>query len=207
MRAIAIRGALTDEWKARGVAEGREYAILTAEIARATFGVTPGDHKKLKGLEQAKTANLRDHMTDLELIFTMLGEAGTTEIAKRKDAQGFKQNQSAARAGGTVAGNARKELEAKTGTPVVSQQNYLAPSKATSGEIALTAFIETQTEVLAPSAADKTKARKRVTSKVRQTIEELGGDVPETLPTPETSIQQIESAKKKLEGKAPGKRK
>ena len=89
MRSIAVRGALTDEWKARGVAEGREYSILTAEIARATFGVTPGDHKKLKGLEQAKAANLRDHMTDLELIFTMLGEAGTTEIAKRKDAQGL----------------------------------------------------------------------------------------------------------------------
>lgn len=125
MRSIAVRGALTDEWKARGVAEGREYSILTAEIARATFGVTPGDHKKLKGLEQAKAANLRDHMTDLELIFTMLGEASTTEIAKRKDAQGFKQNHSAAKEGGAVAGNARKELEAKSGTPVVSTENYL----------------------------------------------------------------------------------
>jgi hypothetical protein len=126
MRSIAIRGALTDEWKARGVAEGREYSILTAEIARATFGVTPGDHKKLKGLEQAKTANLRDHMTDLELIFTMLGEASTTEIAKRKDAQGFYQNKAAAKEAGAVAGNARKELEAKSGTPVVSRTNYLA---------------------------------------------------------------------------------
>lgn len=131
MRAIAIRGALTDEWKARGVAEGREYSILTAEIARATFGVTPGDHKKLKGLAQAKTANLRDHMTDLELIFTMLGEAGTTEIAKRKDAQGFVGNRNAAKEGGTVAGNARKELEAKTGVPVVSRQNYLSPPETT----------------------------------------------------------------------------
>ncbi|MCA1804249.1 MAG: Bro-N domain-containing protein [Xanthomonadaceae bacterium] len=130
MRSIAIRGALTDEWKARGVAEGREYAILTAEIARATFGVTPGDHKKLKGLEQAKAANLRDHMTDLELIFTMLGEASTTEIAKRKDAQGFKQNRTAAKAGGAVAGNARKELETKSNRPVVSVDNYLAPPEA-----------------------------------------------------------------------------
>lgn len=206
MRSIAVRGALTDEWKARGVAEGREYAILTAEIARATFGVTPGDHKKLKGLEQAKTANLRDHMTDLELIFTMLGEAGTTEIAKRKDAKGFKQNQSAAREGGVVAGNARKELEAKTGTSVVSQQNYLAPAEVSSGEIAVTAFIETQTEALAPSAAEKTKTRKRVAAKVRQTIEELGGTMPEALPTPEKSIQQIESAKKKLEGEGRGKK-
>lgn len=131
MRAIAIRGALTDEWKARGVAEGREYSILTAEIARATFAVTPGDHRKLKGLEQAKTANLRDHMTDLELIFTMLGEAGTTEIAKRKNAQGFVGNRNAAKEGGTVAGNARKELEAKTGVPVVSRQNYLSPPETT----------------------------------------------------------------------------
>lgn len=127
MRAIAIRGALTDEWKARGVAEGREYSILTAEIARATFGLTPGEHKKLKGLDVVKTGNnLRDHMTDLELIFTMLGEASTTEIAKRLDAQGFDENHDAAQAGGTVAGNARKELEAKSGKPVVSKQNYLA---------------------------------------------------------------------------------
>ena len=93
------------------------------------------------GLEQAKTANLRDHMTDLELIFTMLGEAGTTEIAKRKDAQGFVDNRAAARQGGTVAGNARKELEAKTDVPVISRQNYLA-----STEIAITAFVETQND-------------------------------------------------------------
>jgi len=131
MRAIAVRGALTDEWKARGVAEGREYSILTAEIARATFGVTPGEHKTLKGLDAVKTGNnLRDHMTDLELIFTMLGEASTTEIAKRQDAQGFRQNQRAAKAGGTVAGNARKELEGKSGVPVVSSDNYLNPSQS-----------------------------------------------------------------------------
>lgn len=137
MRAIAIRGALTDEWKARGVAEGREYSILTAEIARATFGLTPGEHKKLKGLDVVKTGNnLRDHMTDLELIFTMLGEASTTEIAKRLDAQGFDENHDAAQAGGTVAGNARKELEAKSGKPVVSKQNYLAPPVVAAFEIA-----------------------------------------------------------------------
>ncbi|MDO9437213.1 Bro-N domain-containing protein [Hydrogenophaga sp.] len=86
LRFIHVRGALTAEWKQRGVSEGLEYSILTAEIARATFGVTPGDHKKLKGLEKARAANLRDHMTDLELIFTMLGEASTTEIATRKEA-------------------------------------------------------------------------------------------------------------------------
>ena len=173
MRAIAIRGALTDEWKARGVAEGREYSILTAEIARATFGVTPGTHKKLKGLDQVKTGNnLRDHMTDLELIFTMLGEAGTTEIARQKNAQGFTDNRTAAKEGGAVAGNARKELEAKTGMPVVSRQNYLNPPEATSAETAVAAFIETQSEALAPTQEDKPKIRKRVTKK---TVEaELG---------------------------------
>lgn len=89
--------------------------------------MTPGAHKKLKGLDIVKTGNnLRDHMTDLELIFTMLGEASTTEIAKRKDVQGFKENRNAAREGGTVAGNARKELEAKSGVPVVSATNYFS---------------------------------------------------------------------------------
>ena len=175
MRAIAIRGALTDEWKARGVAEGREYSILTAEIARATFGVTPGDHKKRKGLEQAKAANLRDHMTDLELIFSMLGEAGTTEIAKRKDAQGFVGNRNAAKEGGTVAGNARKELEAKTGAPVVSRQNYLDSPAATSAEIAVKLFVETQTEALAKTPEDKPKTRKRVAKKTKEAIKQLRG--------------------------------
>ncbi len=93
LRSISVRGELTDEWKARGVAEGKEYSILAAEIARATFGVTPSEHSQLKSLDQVKTGNnLRDHMTDLELIFTMLGEASTTEIARRADAQGFVEN-------------------------------------------------------------------------------------------------------------------
>ncbi|MEW6294261.1 MAG: Bro-N domain-containing protein [Pseudomonadota bacterium] len=132
LRSIAVRGELTDEWKSRGVAEGREYAILTAEIAKATFGVTPGAHSRLKGLNKVKTGNkLRDHMTDLELIFTMLGEASTTEIARRKDALGFGENRDAAKQGGSVAGNARKELEAKSGKPVVSRANYLALGGAT----------------------------------------------------------------------------
>jgi len=174
MRSIAVRGALTDEWKERGVADGREYAILTAEIARATFGVTPDAHKKIKGLDQVKTGNnLRDHMTDLELIFTMLGEAGTTEIARQKDAQGFADNRTAAKEGGTVAGNARKELEAKTGVPVVSQQNYLNSPGKTMVEKAVTASIETQTEALAPSTAEKPKTRKRVAAKVAETIADL----------------------------------
>jgi DNA-damage-inducible protein D len=130
LRSISVRGELTDEWKARGVAEGKEYSILTAEIARATFGVTPGEHSQLKGLDVVKTGNnLRDHMTDLELIFTMLGEASTTEIARRSDAQGFDENRTSAKEGGKIAGNARKALEAKTGKKVVSKTNYLdAPS-------------------------------------------------------------------------------
>lgn len=127
LRAISVRGELTDEWKARGVAEGKEYSILTAEIARATFGVTPTEHSQLKGLDVVKTGNnLRDHMTDLELIFTMLGEASTTEIARRSDAMGFDENRTSAKEGGKIAGNARKELEAKTGKKVVSKANYLS---------------------------------------------------------------------------------
>ena len=126
LRSISVRGELTDEWKARGVAEGREYSILTAEIARATFGLTPNEHSQLKQLGQVKTGNnLRDHMTDLELIFTMLGEAGTTEIARRKDAVGFADNRTAAKEGGTIAGDARKALEIKSGKAVVSKNNYL----------------------------------------------------------------------------------
>ena len=127
LRSISVRGELTDEWKARGVAEGKEYSILTAEIARATFGVTPTEHSQLKGLDVVKTGGaLRDHMTDLELIFTMLGEASTTEIARRSDALGFDENRTSAKEGGTIAGNARKALEAKTGKKVLSKSNYLA---------------------------------------------------------------------------------
>jgi len=122
MRGIQIREELTDEWKNRDVGGQQEYAILTAEISKATFGLTPSEYKTLKGLERE---NLRDHMTDLELIFTMLGEASTTEIARKEDAQGFEENRSAARSGGEVAGNARKDLEKRTGKKVVNKQNYL----------------------------------------------------------------------------------
>jgi DNA-damage-inducible protein D len=122
MRGIAIREKLTGEWDKRGVKQQREYAILTAEISKATFGLTPSEYKEHKGLEQQ---NLRDHMTDLELIFTMLGEASTTEIAVQKNAQGFPQNKKAAQEGGKIAGNARRELEQKSGRKVVSKFNYL----------------------------------------------------------------------------------
>ncbi len=126
MRSIAIREELTDEWKNRGVKEQIEYSILTAEISRATFGLTPSEYKKVKGL---KSQNLRDHMTDLELIFSMLGEASTTEIVKTQNPIGFTQNKKAAKQGGAVAGNARRELESKTGKKVVSTDNYLPEAK------------------------------------------------------------------------------
>jgi len=122
-RGIAVRDELTEEWKKRGVKEHLEYAILTSEISKATFGMTPSEYKKFKALDNPKH-NLRDHMTDLELIFTMLGEASTTEIAKKKDAKGLPENKKAAIEGGTVAGNARKELEEKSGTKVSTKTNY-----------------------------------------------------------------------------------
>jgi methylphosphotriester-DNA--protein-cysteine methyltransferase len=128
LRGIAVRDELTDEWKRRGVKEQKEFAILTAEISRATFGMTPSEYKAHKSLTNPKD-NLRDHMTDLELIFTMLGEASTTEIAKKRDAQGFSQNQTAAQAGGTIAGNARRELEEQSGTKVSTAANFKALSE------------------------------------------------------------------------------
>ncbi len=127
MRGIAIREELTDEWKNRGVKEDAEYSILTAEISKATFGLTPSQYKRLKGL---KRENLRDHFNDLELIFNMLGEAATTEITRNKDAKGFVQNKEAAREGGDVAGKARKDLESRTGKRVVSRRNYLEGFKS-----------------------------------------------------------------------------
>lgn len=122
IRGIAIREELTEEWKNRGVKEDVEYAILTAEITEATFGMKPEEYKKFKGLRRE---NLRDHMTDLELIFSMLGEASTTEIARNKDAKGFIKNKEAAKSGGKIAGDARKKLEIASGKKVVTNQNFL----------------------------------------------------------------------------------
>lgn len=126
MRSIAIRDELTEEWKNRGVKEKIEYAILTAEISKATFGLTPKEYKEVKGL---KSQNLRDHMTDLELIFSMLGEASTKEITVNTNTQGFIENQQAARAGGKIAGDARKQLEIQSGKSVISSDNYLPENK------------------------------------------------------------------------------
>ncbi|MCX5751304.1 MAG: Bro-N domain-containing protein [Candidatus Saganbacteria bacterium] len=122
MRGIAIREELTDEWNKRGVKEERDYAILTSEISKAAFGMTPAEYKRFKGLGRE---NLRDHMNDLELIFSMLSEAATTEIARNKDAQGFNENKKAAYRGGKVAGDARDQLEQETGKRISTKTNYL----------------------------------------------------------------------------------
>jgi hypothetical protein len=121
LQAIVTRGELTDEWKAREVKEGLEYAILTAEISRATFGFAPKEYKQLKGL---KRENLRDHMTRLELIFTMLGEEQTKQETIKDDAKGFEENRDAAIKGGTAAGKALDAFEQETGNKVVSSDNF-----------------------------------------------------------------------------------
>lgn len=127
VRWIAVRKGMTDEWDERGI-EKKEYGILTAEISRATFGMTPSEYLDYKWLTKKKD-NLRDHMTDLEIIFTMLGEASTTEIMKQKDSKGFHEVQKASKEWGIIAGNARKELEEKTQKKVVSKSNYLSPER------------------------------------------------------------------------------
>lgn len=124
LRGIAIRQNLTDEWKERGISTERDFSILTAEIAKATFGITPSEHKELKGLAR-KNENLRDHMTDLELIFTMLGEKVTTEISQTEKPDTFVKNKKVAKRGGNVAGTARRETEKELGRSIVSKQNYL----------------------------------------------------------------------------------
>jgi len=122
MRGIAIREELTDEWQKRGAKAQKDYEILTAEISKATFGVTPSQYKKLKGL---KRENLRDHMDDFELIFTMLGERATTEIHRVEDSKGMPKLERDAKAGGDIAGGARKNLEKRLKRSIVSKTNYL----------------------------------------------------------------------------------
>jgi DNA-damage-inducible protein D len=122
IQSLTTRKELTDEWKKRGVKEGQEYSILTATIAKETFGLTPSEHAQHKGLQKE---NLRDHMTSLELIFTALGEASTVLIAEKNDAQGFEDNHEAAAKGGRFAGDARKRLEKQTGAKVISTKNFL----------------------------------------------------------------------------------
>ncbi|MCP4422761.1 MAG: hypothetical protein GY805_39635 [Chloroflexi bacterium] len=127
LRSISVRNELTEEWQQRGVEKDAEFAILTAVISRGAFGVTPKEHKKLKGL---KRQNLRDHMTNEELVFNMLGELATTRIARRDDAQGFNENQDAEEEGGELAGDARRKFEEQTGAPVLSNRNFLVQPEA-----------------------------------------------------------------------------
>ena len=125
LRGIAIRQNLTDEWQERGISEQRDYAILTAEISKATFGMTPSEYKAFKNLPVKSKANLRDNMDDLELIFTMLGERVTTEISKAEKPDTLVKNKKVAKRGGTVAGNARKDTEKELGRSVMNADNLL----------------------------------------------------------------------------------
>jgi DNA-damage-inducible protein D len=131
LKSIGIRKELTDEWQKRGVVEGREYSVLTAEIAKSTFGLTPTEHKQLKGLDKH---NLRDHMTNMELIFTMLGEESTRQLTVERDAQGFNENFDAATEGGNIAGDARLRVEAR-GRKVVSSENFLTLQASVTKEL------------------------------------------------------------------------
>ena len=128
LRGIAIRQNLTDEWKKRGITGEQDFAILTAEISKATFGMTPSEYKEFKGLTK-KNQNLRDHMDDLELIFTMLGERVTTEISQKEEPETFAESKKIAKRGGKVAGVARKETEKELGRSVSTPNNFLPPSK------------------------------------------------------------------------------
>jgi len=127
VRGIAIRDELTDEWGKRGVEIDKEYSILTAEISKATFGLTPTEYKKVKCL---KNENLRDHMDDIELILTMLGEATTTRFTKERDSKKFPHLKKDAKDGGSVAGSTRKDIEKRLGKSVVSDENYLTTSES-----------------------------------------------------------------------------
>jgi hypothetical protein len=126
IRSIAIRDELTDEWQKHGIKQTKEYEILTAEISRSAFGVTPSQHKKIKGLTRQ---NLRDHMSDLELLFSMLGEASTKEITQTEHPLGFSKNKQVAHRGGRIAGRAREDLERETGRKIVTGKNYLLPKR------------------------------------------------------------------------------
>lgn len=125
LRGIAIRQNLTDEWKERGIKVQKDYAILTAEISKATFGMTPSEYRMYKNIPERSKANLRDNMTDLELIFTMLGEKVTTEISRKEKPDTFNKNKNVASRGGGVAGKAREETEKELKRSVISQDNYL----------------------------------------------------------------------------------
>lgn len=129
LRGVAIRQNLTDEWRERGIEEQKDFAILTAEISKATFGMTPKEYKKHKNLPQQSKANLRDHMNDLELIFTMLGERVTTELSQDEKPNSFTRSKDVAKRGGKAAKGARKATEKELGRSVITKKNYLSETK------------------------------------------------------------------------------
>jgi len=129
LRGIAIRQNLTDEWEKRGIETRKDFAILTAEISKATFGMTPSEYKQHKNLPKQSKANLRDHMNDLELIFTMLGERVTTELSEDEKPDSFKKSEEIAKKGGKAAGDARKSTEKQLNRTIISKKNYLENSK------------------------------------------------------------------------------
>ncbi len=133
LEGIATRKKLTDEWKQRGVKEGQEYSILTAKIAKGTFGMNPSEHANLKGLKKA-SGNLRDHMTPLELVFSTLSEEATIAFAQEADSQGFDENHESAVKGGSLGGDTRKLFEKRTGRKVVSNVSYLSQVKGKNQE-------------------------------------------------------------------------
>ena len=143
--AIRIRNELTDEWSKRGVEKGREYAILTDEISRAWSGMTTRQYKRLKGL---KKENLRDNMSDLELVLNMLAEASTTSISRTEQPEGLEENRKVARRGGRIAGNARRELEQETGRPVVTAENAQTLQQLVTGVVEDAAKLAEETEEL-----------------------------------------------------------
>ncbi len=134
LRGMAVRQNLTDEWKERGIESQKDYSILTAEISKATFGMTPGEYKKHKNIPTKSKANLRDNMTDLELIFTMLGEKVTTEISEQEKPETFPENKKVAKRGGTVAGNARNDTEKELGRSIISKENYMSDQLPETGK-------------------------------------------------------------------------
>jgi DNA-damage-inducible protein D len=131
LKTIDVRKELTKEWQKRGVQNNKDYGILTATIAKGTFGLTPSEHAKHKGLGKE---NLRDHMTNMELILTAFSEEATRMLAEKDDAQGFEQNHEAAARGGEIAGKARKNLETATGQKVVSAKNYLTTTESNNAD-------------------------------------------------------------------------
>jgi DNA-damage-inducible protein D len=129
LRSISIRQSLTDEWKERGIKHKNDFAILTSEISKATFGMTPSEYKKFKNLPKKSKANLRDHMDDLELIFTMLGERVTTELSQKEKPETFDKNKNVAKRGGKVAGDSRIIAEKELNKPITTKHNFLPKKK------------------------------------------------------------------------------